>query len=140
MMTTPYAAFLSDPSLLFWRRRGDVTARNRRFLYLVMFWLGALLGAVVAKWSTTLVMTLITIGCKLLALDLVGLAKGEELEEPSPAKVNVRRRSSAIVYRNWEGERVRDEVACRDVAADGHQDRLENSGLSLRCRRRVSSH
>lgn len=76
MMTTPYAAFVSDPSLFASGEGRDVRPRNRRFIYIVTFWVGAMMGAVVAKWSTVLVMTLIVIGLKVAAGSILLLQKG----------------------------------------------------------------
>lgn len=86
MMTTPYAAFVSDPSLFASGEGRDVRARNRRFIYIVTFWVGAMLGAVVAKYSTVLISTLIVIGLKVTAGTLLLLQKGT-VKSPSPTQV-----------------------------------------------------
>jgi hypothetical protein len=57
MMTTPYAALISDPTLFASARHVDVRSRNRRIVYILIFWLGALVGAVLSL-----------LFCKLLAL------------------------------------------------------------------------
>lgn len=79
MMTTPYAAFLSDPSLF---SVGvfvdtDVQARNRRAIYILVFWIGCFVGAAIARWSSLLIMTLAVIALKILAMTVVLLSDGE---------------------------------------------------------------
>nr|XP_031860065.1 uncharacterized protein CI109_004428 [Kwoniella shandongensis]KAA5527137.1 hypothetical protein CI109_004428 [Kwoniella shandongensis] len=81
MMTTPYAALISDPTLFSSGVNKDVSARNRRFIYVVLFWVGCFAGAAIAKWSSVWVMTVAVIGCKLLAVGFVIFARGEEDEK-----------------------------------------------------------
>ncbi|KAK8854959.1 hypothetical protein IAR55_003699 [Kwoniella newhampshirensis] len=78
MMTTPYAALISDPTLFSSGSGKDVSARNRRFVYVVLFWVGCFTGAGIAKWSSVWVMTVVVIGCKLLAVAFVILARGDD--------------------------------------------------------------
>ncbi|ORY28975.1 hypothetical protein BCR39DRAFT_182396 [Naematelia encephala] len=74
MMTTPYAAFISDPTIFQSGQGIDVRARNRRALYIAVFWAGALVGAAI---SSLCWMSIIVGGCKVVAMGLVVLAKGE---------------------------------------------------------------
>lgn len=64
MMTTPYAALISDPTLFASAAVADVSSRNRRVIYLVVFWAGALAGAALARWSSVWVMTTLVAGLK----------------------------------------------------------------------------
>lgn len=80
MMTTPYAAFISDPSLFsFPSSRGseqDVVARNRRFLYILTFWAGALCGGALLKWSSLWAMTAVVALCKVLVAGMIWASRG----------------------------------------------------------------
>ena len=82
MMTTPYAAFISDPTLFKSGAIEDVTSRNRRFLYILVFWSGAFLGAAVAKWSNLQGMTLAVMACKFLVLLYFIFASPKEPRRP----------------------------------------------------------
>lgn len=77
-MTTPYAAFVSDPTLFRFGANRDVRARNRRFIYIVTFWVGSFLGAAIARWSTLWVMTAIVLGCKVVVAGMIAVTKGED--------------------------------------------------------------
>jgi uncharacterized membrane protein YoaK (UPF0700 family) len=68
MMTTPYAALISDPTLFASARHVDVRSRNRRIVYILIFWLGALVGAVLSFHATICAATIAVLFCKLLAL------------------------------------------------------------------------
>jgi hypothetical protein len=78
MMTTPYAAFISDPSLFTSGSTNDVTSRNRRFLYIVVFWLGAFTGAGLSKWAGMASATVAVVVCKVGVFFYIVLSAGEE--------------------------------------------------------------
>lgn len=68
MMTTPYAALISDPRLFASARHVDARSRNRRIVYILIFWLGALVGAVLSLHATICAATIVVLFCKFLAL------------------------------------------------------------------------
>lgn len=80
MMTTPYAALISDPTLFLSGEREDVRARNRRFIYVVIFWLGAFAGAALSRWSSISVATAVVAGLKVLVAGMMALQEGKEEE------------------------------------------------------------
>ncbi|KAL7419036.1 hypothetical protein Q5752_005872 [Cryptotrichosporon argae] len=75
MMTTPYAALVSDPALFVLDPAADVKGRNRRVAYLAVFWAGALVGSALVKWSDLYGMTLAVIACKIAAGVLMAAAR-----------------------------------------------------------------
>lgn len=78
MMTTPYAALISDPTLFFSGQDEDVRARNRRVIYIVIFWLGAFAGAILARWSSVWIATLVVAGLKVVVCGNVMVQRGSE--------------------------------------------------------------
>lgn len=78
MMTTPYAALISDPALFSSGVTTDVTSRNRRFLYIVIFWLGAFVGAALSRWTGISTATSAVLACKVVALGLIALAQSSD--------------------------------------------------------------
>ncbi|KAK1923325.1 hypothetical protein DB88DRAFT_346374 [Papiliotrema laurentii] len=78
MMTTPYAALISDPALFSSGVTTDVTSRNRRFLYIVIFWLGAFVGAALSRWTGISTATSAVLACKVVALGLIALAQASD--------------------------------------------------------------
>ncbi|KAI9632567.1 uncharacterized protein MKK02DRAFT_40871 [Dioszegia hungarica] len=97
MMTTPYAAFISDPSLFSFpstalSESADVISRNRRFLYIVFFWAGAFAGGALMKRSSLWALTGVVGALKAFAALLVWVSKAEEaLEEAGPPARHGRR-------------------------------------------------
>lgn len=92
MMTTPYAAFISDPSLFSFASgdidQKDTIARNRRAAYIVIFWSGAFVGAALMKLSSLWVLTLVVACLKVLAGMVVWGSRGEEVEEMEEESVD----------------------------------------------------
>lgn len=86
MMTTPYAAFISDPSLFTSGSTNDVTSRNRRFLYIVVFWLGAFTGAGLSKWAGMAPATAAVVACKIGVFIYIVLSAAETGEEEEGAE------------------------------------------------------
>lgn len=76
MMTTPYAALISDPSLFSSGKDTDVRSRNRRVLYIIVFWLGAFCGAALHVWSGIGWATGAVLGCKVVVVGLITLLRG----------------------------------------------------------------
>jgi hypothetical protein len=80
MMTTPYAAFISDPSLFSFPSPPDsksVISRNRRFIYILLFWIGSFVGGAMMEWASLWVLTVVVAGVKILAAGLIWVSKGE---------------------------------------------------------------
>ncbi|RSH91573.1 hypothetical protein EHS25_009872 [Saitozyma podzolica] len=75
MMTTPYARLISEPNLLNWRIK-DV-ARDRRAVYVLVFWAGAFTGAALERWISSWLTFGLGVGCKALAMGMVFMAKEE---------------------------------------------------------------
>ena len=105
MMTTPYAALIADPALFASGATADVTSRNRRIIYLMVFWAGALAGAAIARWSDVWVMTIVVAGLKMISWTMVFFARGTGAEAENLETGHVdheqvshpRRRSSAMI-------------------------------------------
>lgn len=76
MMTTPYAALISDPALFASPNRADARSRNRRVVYIVVFWLGSFAGAGLSMRTNIFVVTLVLLLCKIMALLCVIVAEG----------------------------------------------------------------
>jgi hypothetical protein len=76
MMTTPYAALISDPALFASPNCVDARSRNRRFAYIVLFWLGSFAGAGLSMRTNIFVVTLVVLACKIMALICVVFAEG----------------------------------------------------------------
>lgn len=76
MMTTPYAALISDPALFASPNCVDARSRNRRFVYIVVFWLGSFAGAGLSLRTNIFCVTLVVLACKIIALVCVILAGG----------------------------------------------------------------
>lgn len=97
MMTTPYAAFISDPSLFCFpsaslQDPAETVSRNRRFLYIAFFWTGAFAGGAMMKWSSLWALTGVVGALKAFAALLVWVSKAEEaLEEAGPPARHGRR-------------------------------------------------
>lgn len=75
MMTTPYARLISEPNLLHWRIRD--AARDRRAVYVLVFWAGAFTGAALERWIASWLTFGLGVGCKALAMGMVFMAKEE---------------------------------------------------------------
>lgn len=75
-MTTPYAALISDSTLFASAKTVDVRSRNRRLVYIVVFWSGAFFGAALSFRSNIFIATLAVLVCKITALVLLTSAKG----------------------------------------------------------------
>lgn len=75
MMTTPYARLISEPNLLNWRIK-DV-ARDRRAVYVLVFWAGAFTGAALERWISSWLTFGLGVVCKALAMGMVFMAKEE---------------------------------------------------------------
>jgi hypothetical protein len=83
MMTTPYAALISDPSLFCFpsaslQDPAETIYRNRRFLYIACFWTGAFTGGALMKWSNLWALTGVVGALKAFAALLVWVSKAEE--------------------------------------------------------------
>jgi hypothetical protein len=76
MMTTPYAALISDPALFAPLNCTDGRSRNRRLVYIVLFWLGSFAGAGLSMRTNIFVVTLVVLVCKFMALGCVIFAEG----------------------------------------------------------------
>jgi hypothetical protein len=76
MMTTPYAALISDPALFAPLNCTDGRSRNRRLVYIVLFWLGSFAGAGLSMRTNIFVVTLVVLVCKIMALGCVIFAEG----------------------------------------------------------------
>lgn len=76
MMTTPYAALISDPTLFASAKTVDVRSRNRRFFYIVVFWSGAFSGAALSFRAGIFIATVAVLLCKTVALGLLASAQG----------------------------------------------------------------
>jgi hypothetical protein len=76
MMTTPYAALISDPALFDSPNSKDARSRNRRLVYIVLFWLGSFAGAGLSMRTNIFVVTFVVLVCKIMALICVIFAKG----------------------------------------------------------------
>lgn len=74
-MTTPYAALISDPKLFASARHKDARSRNRRVVYILIFWLGALVGAILSFHATICAATIAVLFCKFLALVYIAAVK-----------------------------------------------------------------
>lgn len=96
MMTTPYAAFVSDPTLFRSGSGRDVRARNRRFIYILTFWVGSFLGAAIARWSTLWVMTAVVLACKGVVAVMIAFTRGETSESEIPSRPKSRSRASRV--------------------------------------------
>ena len=75
-MTTPYAALISDPALFAPLSSTDGRSRNRRLVYIVIFWLGSFAGAGLSMRTNIFVVTLVVLVCKITALSCVIFAEG----------------------------------------------------------------
>ena len=77
MMTTPYAALISDPALFASANSSlDARSRNRRIVYIVLFWLGSFAGAGLSMKTNIFVVTFVVLVCKIMALVCVVFAEG----------------------------------------------------------------
>lgn len=81
MMTTPYAALISDPALFASARNVDVRSRNRRIVYIAVFWLGAFVGAALSFHANIFAATLAVLGCKVAALVYIAFVKGDDARD-----------------------------------------------------------
>ena len=78
MMTTPYAALISDPNL-FRGSDNDVQSRNRRLLYIAVFWGGTFAGAVMVMRSTMAVATFAVLMCKVAVMVYVSVVSAGDV-------------------------------------------------------------
>lgn len=76
MMTTPYAALISDPTLFASARHADVKSRNRRLVYIAVFWSGAFVGAALSFRANIFIATLAVLILKIAALIYLTFTKG----------------------------------------------------------------
>jgi uncharacterized membrane protein YoaK (UPF0700 family) len=83
MMTTPYAALISDATLFSSGRRADVRSRNRRLAYIVVFWSGAFVGAALSFRTNIFIGTIAVLICKIAALVYLASVKGLSPKVPN---------------------------------------------------------
>lgn len=97
-MTTPYAALISDPTLFASSKTVDVRSRNRRLLYIVVFWSGAFFGAALSLRANIFIATCAVLICKMAALGLLATAPGSSLSVP--ARLDIETESHAQPHDN----------------------------------------
>jgi uncharacterized membrane protein len=77
-MTSSYVDLVSDKYLFVGLTHPQAGGRNRRLAYIVVMWIGAMLGAVVHRYAGSAAVVGLTMGLKGVAVGLVSVARGEE--------------------------------------------------------------
>ena len=77
-MTSSYVDLVADKYLFVGFTHPHAGGRNRRLVYILVMWVGAMLGAVVHRWGGSAAVVGLTMGLKGVAMTLVSVAQGEE--------------------------------------------------------------
>lgn len=80
-LTGVYAALGSDPTLFSLLTKPHEVKRNRRLLFLLIFWGGAALGGAIATFSDMWISLILALECKVVALGMMMLSSAFEVPD-----------------------------------------------------------